>query len=175
VAPPHVTVCWGCWATASANVECSYNKPCSSGSRSAALSRRPLVCTRLSLWLPRCVPQGSAARHPAPGVPGRPSPAACWLPAGRTASPPVRSWGGVRWPPQPRGCIPDGTGKIAFEIPASITAPATPFCFCTTQKHLAVKIDIIANNKIGQTRLWPFSHNQIAGKWQADEGLIARV
>ena len=45
-----------------------------------ALSRRPLVCTRLSLWLPRCGPQGVRARHPVPGVPDRPSRAACWLP-----------------------------------------------------------------------------------------------
>ena len=27
---------------------------------------------------------------------------------------------------------------------ASITAPATPFCFCTTQKHLTVKTSIIS-------------------------------
>jgi hypothetical protein len=46
---------------------------------------------------------------PAPGVPGSTSPAACVRPAGRTASHPARGWGGVRWPPQPSGCMPDGT------------------------------------------------------------------
>jgi len=40
---------------------------------------------------------GAAARHPTPACPGAP------------ASRPARGWGGVRWPPQPSGCMPDGT------------------------------------------------------------------
>jgi hypothetical protein len=44
-----------------------------------------------------------------PRMPESASPAACLQPAGRTARRPVRGWGGVRWPPQPGGCLPNGT------------------------------------------------------------------
>jgi hypothetical protein len=58
-----------------------------------ALARQPL---RSALSLPSRV-------HPSLTVPPP------LLAAGRTASRPARGWGCVRWPPQPRGCLPDGT------------------------------------------------------------------
>ena len=43
---------------------------------------------------------------------------------------------------QPRGSSGNSNGSSTWRCivaRASIMAPATPFCFCTTQKHLAVK------------------------------------
>ena len=44
--------------------------------------------------------------------------------------------------------LPQATPSVEAVSPvvpsASITAPATPFCFYTTQKHLAVKISMIS-------------------------------
>jgi hypothetical protein len=34
--------------------------------------------------------------------------------------------------------------RFRLQLPASIMASATPFCFCTTQKYLSVKIVIIS-------------------------------
>src|SRR5262252_3106772 len=38
----------------------------------------------------------------------------------------------------------DFADQVVIVERASITAPATPFCFCTTQKYLAVKMSIIS-------------------------------
>jgi hypothetical protein len=65
-------------------------------------SSRPACARAAQIGWPR-----SAAHHPTLGLPGSTrTPAACVLPAGRTASFLAREWGGVQWPPQPRGCIP---------------------------------------------------------------------
>ncbi len=82
---------------------------------------RPAAALQRSLTALSCAPVshcGSPAARsrvllpvtPRQARPGSAShPAACLLLHGRTASRPVRGGGGVRWPPPPRGCIPDGT------------------------------------------------------------------
>jgi Polyketide cyclase / dehydrase and lipid transport len=48
------------------------------------------------------------------------------------------------WSPENIGGEWQGGGSGQVGDRASIMASATPFCFCTTQKHLSVKIVIIS-------------------------------
>ena len=68
----------------------------------AATQQRSRTASRLHQSLhcaPRCSQQGSAARHPAPGVFGSARHPGTGRPlAGHTANRQALGWGGVRWP-----------------------------------------------------------------------------
>jgi hypothetical protein len=78
-------------------------------------SRPAPACGTAIGWQPSRAAQPCSLSHPV-SLLAQPQPlrrvsrpAICVLPAVRPASRPARGWGGVRWPPQPRGDIPDGT------------------------------------------------------------------
>jgi len=83
------------------------------GSRPAAAPQRSLAalsCAPVS----HCGSPAARSRNLLPVTPRQACPVApAKWPAccrqGGTASRLARGWGGVRWPPHPRGCMPDGT------------------------------------------------------------------